>query len=114
MNWYALFSISFCFFVIAFLIVVLYSIKICGKHSINKVTKNVNLDNGIDFVCLGDIYINTKFIQSIYLDDNGRMINIKTPTHQYDYRFVTDDDYNDYLNYIYSKVGLNIKEHNLW
>lgn len=114
MNWYALFSISFCCFVIAFCITIFYSIKICGKRSGAKSTKDVNTDNAIDFVCLGDVYINTNCIQSIYLDDNGHMINIKTPTHQYDYRFVTDDDYKNYLDYIYRKVGLNVKEHNMW
>ena len=47
--------------------------------------KAINDDIQDGFVCLGDVYIDKYSIESIYLDDNGHLVNIKT------------DRFNDYV-----------------
>lgn len=49
---------------------------------------NDNIQDG--FVCLGDVYINKYSIESIYLDDNGHLVDIKTDYNQYSYRFTSE------------------------
>ena len=65
-----------------------------------------------DFVCLGDVYINKYAIESIYLDDNGHLVDIKTDHNQYSYRFTSESSYHKYLNYLEDTCKINTMIHN--
>lgn len=65
-----------------------------------------------DFVCLGDVYINKYSIESIYLDDNGHIVDIKTDHNQYSYRFTSESSYHKYLDYLENTCKINTMIHN--
>lgn len=64
------------------------------------------------FVCLGDVYIDKYSIESIYLDDNGHLIDIKTDRNQYSYRFTSESSYHKYLDYLENTCKINTMIHN--
>lgn len=64
------------------------------------------------FVCLGDVYINKYSIESIYLDDNGHLVDIKTDYNQYSYRFTSESSYHKYLDYLEDTCKINTMIHN--
>lgn len=76
------------------------------------VDKVINDDIQDCFVCLGDVYINKYSIESIYLDDNGHLVDIKTDHNQYSYRFTSKSSYNRYLDYLEDTCKINIMIHN--
>lgn len=49
-----------------------------NKAKDRAVNKAIDDDIQDGFVCLGDVYIDKYFIESIYLDDNGHLVDIKT------------------------------------
>ena len=64
-----------------------------NKAKDRAVDKAINDDIQDGFVCLGDVYIDKYSIESIYLDDNGHLVDIKTDRNQYSYRFTSESSY---------------------
>lgn len=64
------------------------------------------------FVCLGDVYIDKYSIESIYLDDNGHLVDIKTDRNQYSYRFTSESSYHKYLDYLEDTCKIDTMIHN--
>lgn len=85
-----------------------------NKAKDRAVDATINEDIQDAYVCLGDVYINKYSIQSIFLDDNGHMVNIKTDTCQYDYRFTSESSYHSYLDYLERNLNINTLTHNDW
>ena len=64
------------------------------------------------FVCWGDVYIVNFSIDSIYLDDNGHLVDIKTDHNQYSYRFTSESSYHKYLDYLEDTCKIDTMIHN--
>lgn len=71
---------------------------------------NDNIQDG--FICLGDVYIDKYSIESIYLDDNGHLVDIKTDHNQYSYRFTSESSYHKYLDYLEDTCKIDTMIHN--
>lgn len=85
------------------------------NQSHNRVfNEHINDTNTLDFICLGDSYIDVYSIKSIYLNDTDRTVNIKLDAYQYDYRFTCESDYDNYLIYLEQVLGINTTIHNNW
>lgn len=76
------------------------------------VDKAIDDDIQDSFVCLGDVYIDRYSIESIYLDDNGHLVDIKTDRNQYSYRFTSESSYHKYLDYLEDTCKINTMIHN--
>lgn len=83
-----------------------------NKAKDRAVNKAINDDIQDGFVCLGDVYIDKYSIESIYLDDNGHLIDIKTDHNQYSYRFTSENSYHKYLDYLENTCKINTMIHN--
>ena len=100
-----------CIIICAIIIAITYTYN---KAKDRVVDATINEDIQDTYVCLGDVYINKYSIQSIFLDDNGHMVNIKTDTCQYDYRFTSEGSYHSYLDYLEKNLNINTLTHNDW
>lgn len=83
-----------------------------NKAKDRAVDKAINNDIQDGFVCLGDVYINKHSIESIYLDDNGHLVDIKTDYNQYSYRFTSEYLYHKYLDYLENTCKIDTTIHN--
>lgn len=83
-----------------------------NKTKDRAVDKAINDDIQDGFVCLGDVYINKYSIESIYLDDNGHLVDIKTDHNQYSYRFTSESSYHKYLDYLEDTCKIDTMIHN--
>lgn len=53
-----------------------------------------------DFISLGNYYISIDSIESFYLNKAERYVNIQTSDHTYTNKFDTDEEYDNYINYL--------------
>ena len=83
-----------------------------NKAKDRAVDKAIDDDIQDSFVCLGDVYIDKYSIESIYLDDNGHLVDIKTDRNQYSYRFTSESLYHEYLDYLEDTCKIDTMIHN--
>ena len=83
-----------------------------NKAKDRAVDKAINDDIQDGFVCLGDVYIDKYSIESIYLDDNGHLVDIKTDHNRYSYRFTSESSYHKYLDYLENTCKIDTMIHN--
>lgn len=76
------------------------------------INDDINDDIQDGFVCLGDVYIDKYSIESIYLDDSGYLVDIKTDRNQYSYRFTSESSYHKYLDYLEDTCKIDTMIHN--
>lgn len=100
-----------CIIICAIIIAITYTYN---KAKDRAVDKAINEDIQDVYVCLGDVYINKYSIESIYLDDNGHLVDIKTDHNQYSYRFTSESSYHSYLDYLEKNLNINTLTHNDW
>lgn len=53
-----------------------------------------------DFIFLGNYYISIDSIESFYLNRTEHYVNIQTSDHVYTNKFDTDEEYDNYVNYL--------------
>lgn len=101
--------IIICFIISA----ITYTYNKAKDRAVNKaINDDINNDIQDGFICLGDVYINMYSIESIYLDDNGHLVDIKTDSNQYSYRFTSESSYHKYLDYLEDACKINTMIHN--
>lgn len=101
--------IIICFIISA----ITYTYNKAKDRAVNEaINDDIQDDIQDDFVCLGDVYINKYSIESIYLDDNGHLVDIKTDRNLYSYRFTSESSYHKYLNYLENTCKINTMIHN--
>ena len=81
-------------------------IIICFIISAITYTYNKTKDRAVDKA------INKYSIESIYLDDNGHLVDIKTDHNQYSYRFTSESSYHKYLDYLENTCKIDTMIHN--
>lgn len=101
--------IIMCFIISA----ITYTYNKAKDRAVNKaINDDINDDIQDGFVCLGDVYIDKYSIESIYLDDNGHLVDIKTDRNQYSYRFTSESSYHKYLDYLENTCKIDTMIHN--
>lgn len=101
--------IIICFIISA----ITYTYNKAKDRAVNKaINDDINDDIQDGFVCLGDVYIDKYSIESIYLDDNGHLVDIKTDRNQYSYRFTSESSYHKYLDYLEDTCKIDTMIHN--
>lgn len=91
-----------CVSVIICLIIICITIIKCKRYS-NNTENNIEVFKSYypdDFIFLGNYYISIDSIESFYLNKETYYINIQTADHLYTNIFKTEEEYNNYVNYL--------------
>lgn len=73
------------------------------KHHQNNIKDNIEVSEPYypdDFIFLGNYYISIDSIESFYLNRTEHYVNIQTSDHVYTNKFDTDEEYDNYVNYL--------------
>lgn len=111
------FLLCICIIICFIISAITYTYNKAKDRAVDK-AKDRAVDKAIDddiqdgFVCLGDVYIDKYSIESIYLDDNGHLVDIKTDNNQYSYRFTSESSYHKYLDYLEDTCKIDTMIHN--
>lgn len=103
------FLLCICIIICFIISAITYTYNKAKDRAVDKAITN-DIQDG--FVCLGDVYIDKYSIESIYLDDNGHLVDIKTDRNQYSYRFTSERLYHKYLDYLEDTCKIDIMIHN--
>ena len=107
------FLLCICIIICFIISAITYTYNKAKDRAVDKaINDDINDDIQDDFVCLGDVYIDKYSIESIYLDDNGHLVNIKTDRNQYSYRFTSESSYHKYLDYLEDTCKIDTMIHN--
>lgn len=88
-------------FIICVIIVCITFIKY--KHYQNNIEDNIEISEHYypdDFIFLGNYYISIDSIESFYLNRTEHYVNIQTSDNVYTNKFDTDEEYDNYVNYL--------------